>query len=53
MADIIGRYRADLTAAYRAIEAMGEEERTAALLTLMSEENLAVVMRFRERADQQ
>jgi hypothetical protein len=53
MALLFDRHRANLTAAYRAIEAMGEEERTAALLTLMSEENLAVVMRFRERADQQ
>jgi len=53
MADIFGQYRADLTAAYRAIEAMSEEERKAALLTLMSEDNLAVVRRFRDRVDEQ
>jgi hypothetical protein len=53
MSDIFEQHRADLTAAYRAIEALSEEERKAALLTLMSEEDLAVVMRFRDRVDEQ
>jgi hypothetical protein len=53
MALLFNQHRANLTAAYRAIEALSEEERKAALLTLMPEENLAVVMRFRDRVDEQ
>jgi hypothetical protein len=53
MALLFDRHRANLNAAYRAIEAMSEEERRGALLTLMPEENLAVVMRFRDRVDEQ
>jgi hypothetical protein len=45
--------RSSLTDAYQAIDTMDEETRSAAFSTLLSDADLALVLRFRERVDEQ